>query len=186
MAAHTLQQHNQVPKQIFNQAVAITPPNTASPQYLYNLPPVVFTITDFLEKKQANKVWTSPPYNTHTRGYKFCLKVYISQWWWKWQRYPHINIMHQGIGWQTTWEKQEVQSEDISQLEFHRTPTLCAQNALLHRGSLRWAVTCCIMHIMRCGILYYNIPWPTLMEQAWIAQSVQLAGRTLGNHFGGV
>ena len=77
MAAHTLQQHNQVLEQNINQAVAITPPpNTASPQYLYNLPPVVFTLTDFLEKKQADKVWTSPPYYTHTRGYKFCLKVY--------------------------------------------------------------------------------------------------------------
>ena len=77
MAAHTLQQHNHVLEQITNQAVAITPhPDTVSPQYLYNLPPVVFTITDFLEKKQADKVWTSPPYYTHTRGYKSCLKVY--------------------------------------------------------------------------------------------------------------
>ena len=77
MAAHTLQQHNHVLEQITNQAVAITPPpDTVSPQYLYNLPPVVFTITDFLEKKQVDKMWTSPPYYTHTRGYKFCLKVY--------------------------------------------------------------------------------------------------------------
>ena len=77
MAAHTLRQHNQVLEQIINQAVAITPPPaTASPEYLYNLPPVVFTITDFLEKKQVDEVWTSPPFYTHPRGYKFCLKVY--------------------------------------------------------------------------------------------------------------
>ena len=77
MAAHTLQQHNQVLQQIINQEVAITsPPATVSPEYLYNLPPVVFTITDFLKKKQADEVWTSPPYHTHPRGYTFCLKVY--------------------------------------------------------------------------------------------------------------
>ena len=77
MAAHTLQQHNQVLKQIINQAVAITSPlATVCTKFPYNLPPVVFTITDFLEKKQADEVWTSPPFYTHTRGYKFCLKVY--------------------------------------------------------------------------------------------------------------
>ena len=80
IAAHLLQQHNQVlSEHAIDQAVAITPPPaTASPQYLYNLPPVVFTMTDFLEKKQANEVWTSPPYYTHTGGYKFCLKVYAN------------------------------------------------------------------------------------------------------------
>ena len=76
MAAHTLQQHNQVLEQVINQAVAITSSPGTSLEYLYNLPPVVFTITDFLEKKQANEVWTSPPFYTHTRGYKLCLKVY--------------------------------------------------------------------------------------------------------------
>ena len=76
MASHTLRQHNQVLEKNSNKVVAITPPGTMSPEYLYNLPPVVFTITDFLEKKQADKVWTSPPFYTHTRGYKFCLKVY--------------------------------------------------------------------------------------------------------------
>ena len=75
MAVHMLQQHNQV----LNQAVAITPPPpTASPQYLYNLPPVIFTMIDFLKKKQANEVWTSPPYYSHKRGYKLCLKVYAN------------------------------------------------------------------------------------------------------------
>ena len=79
MAVHTLQQHNHVLEQIMNQAVAITPPlATVGPQYLYNLPPVVFTITDFFEKKQANKVWTSPPFYTQARGYKFCLELYAN------------------------------------------------------------------------------------------------------------
>ena len=79
MAAHMLQQHNQVLEHAIDQTVAITPPPaTASPRYLYNLPPVVFTMTGFLEKKHANEVWTSPPYYTHTGGYKFCLKVYAN------------------------------------------------------------------------------------------------------------
>ena len=46
------------------------------PQLIYNIPPVGFIMTGFLEKKQADKVWTSPPYYTHIGGYKFCLEVY--------------------------------------------------------------------------------------------------------------
>ena len=46
------------------------------PQHIYNIPPVDFIMTGFLEKKQADKVWTSPPYYTHIGGYKFCLEVY--------------------------------------------------------------------------------------------------------------
>ena len=46
------------------------------PQHVYNIPPVDFIMKGFLEKKQADKVWTSPPYYTHIGGYKFCLKVY--------------------------------------------------------------------------------------------------------------
>ena len=41
-----------------------------------NVPPVVFTVTEFQRKKQGNEEWTSPPYYTHIGGYKFCLKVY--------------------------------------------------------------------------------------------------------------
>ena len=46
------------------------------PQLIYNIPPVGFIMKGFLEKKQADKVWTSPPYYTHIGGYKFCLEVY--------------------------------------------------------------------------------------------------------------
>ena len=46
------------------------------PQLIYNIPPVGFIMTGFLEKKQADKMWTSPPYYIHIGGYKFCLKVY--------------------------------------------------------------------------------------------------------------
>ena len=54
-----------------------SPSSTAvCPQYFYKLPPVVFTVTDFQRKKQADKVWTSPPYYTHVGKYRFCLKVY--------------------------------------------------------------------------------------------------------------
>ena len=64
-------------EQIINQEVAITsPPKDTETQYLCNLSPVVFTITDFMEKRQADKEWTSPPFYTHAQGYKFCLKVY--------------------------------------------------------------------------------------------------------------
>ena len=58
-----------------------TPPTAAaqlSPEYLYNVPPLVFTITDFVKKKEANEMWTSPAYYTHPGGYKVCLKVYIN------------------------------------------------------------------------------------------------------------
>ena len=54
--------------------VAITSA-TASPQYLYNLASMEFTIGDF-KKKQANKDQLSLPFYTHNRGYKFCLNVY--------------------------------------------------------------------------------------------------------------
>ena len=46
------------------------------PQHIYNIPSVDFIMKGFLEKKQADKVWTSPPYYTHIGGYKFCLEVY--------------------------------------------------------------------------------------------------------------
>ena len=46
------------------------------PQHVYNIPPVDFIMKGFLEKKQADKVWISPPYYTHIGGYKFCLEVY--------------------------------------------------------------------------------------------------------------
>ena len=74
MKLHTLQQHNLVLEET-NQAVAITPA-TVSPQYLYNQAPMEFIISDFSEKKEANKKWYSSPFYTHNRGYKFCLNVY--------------------------------------------------------------------------------------------------------------
>ena len=74
MKLHTLQQHNLVLEET-NQAVAITPATT-SPQYLYNQAPIVFIISDYREKKEANEVWHSPPFYTHYRGYKVRLKVH--------------------------------------------------------------------------------------------------------------
>ena len=74
MKLHTLQQHNLVLEEA-NQAVAITPA-TVSPQYLYNQAPMEFIISDFSEKKEANKVWYSSPFYTHNRGYKFHLAVF--------------------------------------------------------------------------------------------------------------
>ena len=74
MKIHTLQQHNLVLEET-NQAVAITPA-TVSPQYLYNQAPMEFIISDFSEKKGANKKWYSSPFYTHNRGYKFRLQMY--------------------------------------------------------------------------------------------------------------
>ena len=63
---------------------AITPA-TVSPQYLYNLAPIEFTIGDFSEKKRANEKWLSPPFYTDNKGYKFRLNV-------------HPNGIHDGSG----------------------------------------------------------------------------------------
>ena len=45
-------------------------------QYLVNLPPVEFTITDFTKKKECNAEWVSPSFYSHPKGYKLCLVVY--------------------------------------------------------------------------------------------------------------
>ena len=37
-----------------------------------------FTITEFSKRKQFNNQYYSPPFYTHTRGYKMCLKVYAN------------------------------------------------------------------------------------------------------------
>ena len=49
---------------------------TEDTQYLVNLPPVEFAITDFLKMKESNTEWVSPPFYTHPNGYKLCLVVY--------------------------------------------------------------------------------------------------------------
>ena len=33
-------------------------------------------MTDYLQLKKTDKMWISPPFYTHTQGYKMCLKVY--------------------------------------------------------------------------------------------------------------
>ena len=45
-------------------------------EYLVNLPPVEFAITDFMRLKECNAEWVSPPFYTHPQGYKLCLVVY--------------------------------------------------------------------------------------------------------------
>ena len=47
-------------------------------EYLVNLPPVEFTITDYSKKKECYAEWTSPPFYSHPQGYKFCLVVYTN------------------------------------------------------------------------------------------------------------
>ena len=71
---HRVLRHNLLLEET-NQAVAITPA-TVSPQYLYNQAPMEFIISDFSEKKEADKVWNSSPFYIHNRGYRFRLNVY--------------------------------------------------------------------------------------------------------------
>ena len=53
---------------------------TATPnkqlEYLVNLPPVEFLLTDFTKGKECNTEWTSPPFYSHPHGHKFCLLVF--------------------------------------------------------------------------------------------------------------
>ena len=49
---------------------------TSDSQFLFSLPPVEFTIMDFLKMKESNTEWVSPPFYTHPHGYKVCLVVY--------------------------------------------------------------------------------------------------------------
>ena len=49
---------------------------TSDSQYLFSLPPMEFTITDFLKMKDSNTEWLSPTFYTHPHGYKVCLVVY--------------------------------------------------------------------------------------------------------------
>ena len=55
---------------------AITATTNKQLEYLVNLPPVEFTITEYTKKKECNAEWTSPPFYLHPQGYKFCLMVY--------------------------------------------------------------------------------------------------------------
>ena len=80
METHTKQdvrQHFLVLKPLEpKQEVAITLPSAAvCPPHLLNLPPVEFTMTNYLQLKEADEEWISPPFFTHARGYKMCLKV---------------------------------------------------------------------------------------------------------------
>ena len=60
-----------------NQAVAITPACTVLPEYLFNLAPIEFVVSNFRKLKESlwHKGWKSPSLLTHENGYKFCLEV---------------------------------------------------------------------------------------------------------------
>ena len=46
-------------------------------QYVHGFP-IELMITNFTERKKSNRVWYSPPFYTHPRGYKMCLCVYAN------------------------------------------------------------------------------------------------------------
>ena len=73
MEQHLLMLHQMRPVQ-----EPALPPVADNPQDLFNVPPVEFTVTDFLQKKKANTIWYSPPFYTHPHGYKMCLQVYVN------------------------------------------------------------------------------------------------------------
>ena len=56
-------------------ATIVTPPPLLDTLYLVNLPPVKFTIMDYVERKLAGEEWVSPPFYSHPQGYKMCLEV---------------------------------------------------------------------------------------------------------------
>ena len=62
------------PKQ---QEAYASPSATVRPKYRYifNLPPVEFTMMDYLQMIETGEKWTSPPFYTHQQGYKMCLEV---------------------------------------------------------------------------------------------------------------
>ena len=41
-------------------------------------PPFNFTMTEFKRKKKNDVVWYSPPFYTHTHGYRMCIKVFAN------------------------------------------------------------------------------------------------------------
>ena len=55
-------------------ATIITPP-PLDILYVFNLPPMKFTIMDYVERKLAGEEWVSPPFYSHPQGYKMCLEV---------------------------------------------------------------------------------------------------------------
>ena len=57
-------------------ASAIVATTAKSLEYVINLPPLEFTITDFMKKKECNAEWISPVFYSHPDGYKLCLVVY--------------------------------------------------------------------------------------------------------------
>ena len=61
------------PKQEETATIVTLPPLDAL--YLVNLPPVKFTIMDYVERKLAGEEWVSPPFYSHQQGYKMCLEV---------------------------------------------------------------------------------------------------------------
>ena len=49
-------------------------------QQIRALPPLKLTMINYREMKKINGEWCSPPFYTHPRGYKMCLKVYANGW----------------------------------------------------------------------------------------------------------
>ena len=48
---------------------ATLPSAAVCPPHLFNMPPVEFTMNDYLQLKEDDEGWTSPPFYTHPQGY---------------------------------------------------------------------------------------------------------------------
>ena len=53
--------------------------------------PFEFTMTDFEKHKESSDKWFSPPFYTHTQGYKMCIAVYANGFAWTSKRNTHLS-----------------------------------------------------------------------------------------------
>ena len=75
---HAMKLHLLLASQQISANCELTSPVADNMHCLFNFLPAIFTMTDFLQKKEAGTIWNSPPFYTHPQGYKMCLQVYAN------------------------------------------------------------------------------------------------------------
>ena len=78
-----MRQHLEMAKRMMSGLKPLPPPSLVTDclQFVINLPPVDFMITDFSMKNKCETKWTSPSFYSHPQGYKLCLVVYPNGVW---------------------------------------------------------------------------------------------------------
>ena len=81
--SEVMSQHLEMAKRLMSGLKPLPLPSLASDclQFVFNLPPVEFMITDFSKKKEREDEWMSPSFYSHPQGYKLCLVVYPNGVW---------------------------------------------------------------------------------------------------------